>query len=110
MTKKTIVKRASKYWPMTTRLEQAIHHLNTDGGEGLDLTGKPATDPQLASEWIAKANQVESPEALTAIWTAGVAALRDAGDKAAYEAFKLAVTARGEYLKTVEPPLEGKAK
>lgn len=35
MAKKTVVKRAYKYWPKTDRLDQAIHHLNTDGGEGL---------------------------------------------------------------------------
>jgi recombination protein RecT len=35
MAKKTVVKRAYKYWPKTDRLDKAIHHLNTDGGEGL---------------------------------------------------------------------------
>lgn len=35
MAKKTVVKRAYKYWPKTARLDTAIHHLNTDGGEGL---------------------------------------------------------------------------
>lgn len=34
MIKKTVVKRAAKYWPRRERLDQAIHHLNTDGGEG----------------------------------------------------------------------------
>lgn len=35
MVKKTCVKQAYKYWPKTDRLETAIHHLNTDGGEGM---------------------------------------------------------------------------
>lgn len=35
MVKKTCVKQAYKYWPKTERLETAIHHLNTDNGEGL---------------------------------------------------------------------------
>lgn len=35
MVKKTCVKQAYKYWPKTDRLETAIHHLNTDSGEGL---------------------------------------------------------------------------
>jgi recombination protein RecT len=35
MAKKTVIKRASKLWPKTARLDQAIHYLNTDGGEGL---------------------------------------------------------------------------
>lgn len=35
MARKTIVKRASKYWPKVDRLDQAIHNLNTDVGEGV---------------------------------------------------------------------------
>ncbi|WWW34558.1 recombinase RecT [Stenotrophomonas rhizophila] len=44
MAKKTVVKRAYKYWPKTERLDTAIHHLNTDGGEGpAVLSGQPVT-------------------------------------------------------------------
>lgn len=35
MAKKTVIKRAYKLWPKTTRLDTAIHHLNTEAGEGL---------------------------------------------------------------------------
>ena len=35
MARKTIVKRASKYWPKVDRLDRAIHNLNTDVGEGI---------------------------------------------------------------------------
>lgn len=35
MARKTVVKRAEKYWPKTDRLDHAIHYLNTDAGEGL---------------------------------------------------------------------------
>lgn len=35
MYKKTVVKRAYKYWPRNERLESAIHYLNNEGGEGL---------------------------------------------------------------------------
>lgn len=53
MARKTIVKRASKYWPKVERLDQAIHNLNTDVGEGMqeqseqpkDIT--PVTEVQL---------------------------------------------------------------
>ena len=42
MCRKTIVKRASKYWPKVERLDAAIHNLNTDGGEGLqDSNAEP---------------------------------------------------------------------
>ncbi len=42
MGKKTVVKRAYKYWPKNDRLDAAIHHLNTDGGEGLAQADRPA--------------------------------------------------------------------
>ena len=35
MARKTVVKRASKYWPKVDRLDRAIHYLNEDTGEGL---------------------------------------------------------------------------
>lgn len=35
MARKSIVKRASKYWPKVDRLDKAINYLNTDAGEGL---------------------------------------------------------------------------
>lgn len=37
MARKTIVKRASKYWPRSDRLDAAIDYVNTDAGEGIQL-------------------------------------------------------------------------
>lgn len=50
MVKKTVVKRASKYWPRRERLDQAIHHLNTDGNEGLvqEVDVTPISEDQIA--------------------------------------------------------------
>lgn len=44
MARKTIVKRASKYWPTIDRLNNAIHHLNTDNNEGLEDDRKEYSD------------------------------------------------------------------
>ena len=41
MCRKTVVKRASKYWPKSDRLDTAIDYLNTDGGEGIILDTQP---------------------------------------------------------------------
>ena len=41
MARKTVVKRASKYWPKVERLDEAIHNLNTDGNEGLQDNNDP---------------------------------------------------------------------
>jgi len=44
MARKTVVKRAAKYWPAIERLNDAIHHLNTDNNEGLEDTRKEYSD------------------------------------------------------------------
>lgn len=45
MAKKTVVKRAYKYWPKTERLDHAIHHLNTESGEGLAILAEQSGQP-----------------------------------------------------------------
>lgn len=50
MARKTVVKRASKYWPTVDRLDNAIHHLNTDSGEG--LTEKDITPETINAEQV----------------------------------------------------------
>lgn len=68
MAKKTVVKRAYKYWPKSDRLDQAIHHLNTEGGEGL-ASAQPARvaaiDPQPIIEGL---RQTKTIDELKAYW------------------------------------------
>jgi len=45
MIKKTVVKRASKSWPKSERLDKAVHHLNTDGGEGITFDSEQPETP-----------------------------------------------------------------
>jgi recombination protein RecT len=62
MARKTVVKRAYKFWPKTPRLDEAVHHLNTDGGEGLDgivnagSLPRPPAPPAIADDLLARAN------------------------------------------------------
>lgn len=70
MSKKTVVKRAYKYWPKSDRLDQAIHHLNTDGGEGLASMAPAAPkvgaiDPQPV---IDGARATKTVDELNAYW------------------------------------------
>lgn len=115
MVKKTVVKQAYKYWPKTERLDQAIHHLNTDGGEGIDFgrESKPPVDPDLLPRLRAQVDAAETPEALTKVWTNGLAEVKATKDMNVYNAFKAAVTARGSILKgeavpTPTPPDDGR--
>lgn len=68
MIKKTCVKQAYKYWPKTERLETAIHHLNTDGGEGLvDINARPESAVDVAPV-IAAALRTTTDEAALTFW------------------------------------------
>jgi recombination protein RecT len=91
MAKKTVVKRAYKYWPKSDRLDQAIHHLNTDGGEGLAaLNAKPAAiDPQPVIDGLRSTKTVEE---LKSYWAENNGKL--ANDLAAHDLLKTAYKAQ----------------
>lgn len=102
MWKKTCVKRAYKYWPKTEQLEKAIHHLNTDGNEGIQFDTQSQHDPELAKRWIDKVNNAQSASAVAELWQAGLADIKQAKDMSAYAEFKAAVEKRGKELKDAE--------
>ncbi len=112
MAKKTCVKRASKYWPKTPRLEQAIHYLNTDGGEGLDFNARPAAHP--SGDWvdpepmIAAAQATATDAEALAYWKANNGKL--AKQPADHERLKQAVMAHRTTLRqkaeTADVPTE----
>jgi recombination protein RecT len=107
MAKKTVVKRAYKYWPKTERLDKAIHHLNTDGGEGLASMAGTQPGGDLADKWITQVANSESLEALQSVWLAGKAEMQAAMDVHAFAALKKAVGQRKAALTTQQEPIEG---
>lgn len=102
MIRKTIVKRASKYWPKTDRLDQAIHHLNTDGEEGLAPIAEAKDEAvfDLVS-WQEKVAGAADTKSLEVVWKTGVKAAQKAADKRGYDALKKAVLARKAVLEGV---------
>ena len=56
MARKTIVKRASKYWPKVDRLDSAINYLNESGGEGIEH------EPILAHYDESELNEIKANE------------------------------------------------
>lgn len=108
MIKKTVVKQAYKYWPKTDRterLDEAIQHLNTEGGEGFAPV-KPDAQvfaPEELAAWIAKAKDAKTESALSTVWTDGLAQIKPSKDMTAYNRFKDAVVARGEAIKQSQP-------
>lgn len=103
MAKKTVVKRAYKYWPKSDRLDQAIHHLNTEGGEGLaSLQAKPAAiDPQPIIEG---ARATKTVEELNAYWAEHNGKL--ANDLGAHDQFKAACKAHKARLQAAQAQSE----
>jgi recombination protein RecT len=105
MIKKTVVKQAYKYWPKTdrsSRVDQAIHHLNTEGGEGfepINSNGSKKYPADSLNEWIKQANAATSEVELSTVWQKGVAAMKPSKDLDAYNAFKSIVVSRGDVLK-----------
>lgn len=94
MAKKTVVKRAYKYWPKSDRLDQAIHHLNTEGGEGLATLAKSAgIDP---TPIIDGARAMKTVEDLNTYWAEHNGKL--ANDLAAHDALKKACQAHKKRL------------
>lgn len=106
MAKKTVVKRAYKYWPKTDRLDKAIHHLNTDAGEGLAQTASNQAGGALADKWIAQVVNAESLDALQSVWLAGKAEMQAARDVQSYAAFKQAVEQRKGALSAQPEPID----
>lgn len=102
MAKKTIVKRAYKYWPKSDRLDQAIHHLNTDSGEGL-ATLAVQKQPQQRGALPPPADSPERDQlyaSLQEIATAGLRAYAEAWSKLTKEQRTMIGQAAHELLKS----------
>jgi recombination protein RecT len=105
MAKKTCVKQASKYWPeKPVRLEQALHYLNTDGGEAITLA--PTVNPldALRIECAREVEAATTADELRAVNKRCVAKFNEAKDRDGYAAYVMLVKARGAALTGHKPP------
>jgi recombination protein RecT len=118
MAKKTVIKRAYKTWPKTDRLDEAIHHLNTDGEEGLHEINQRNAAPAAGSDkpifdrtaWIEKANKAQTLEELSGVWRTGTDAASKAKDRDGYAAFKDVVNARKAFLESKASAVDAEVK
>ena len=60
MARKTIVKRASKYWPRRERLDAAIDYVNTEGGEGNHFNEKPQAEKDVTGITPEQSDRINS--------------------------------------------------
>lgn len=101
MAKKTVVKRASKYWPKTERLDRAIHHLNTEAGEGISeaLAPTPAVTGFDCDAFIERVRAAKTDAAVMEIYLEGVALVTRFRDMEGGRRFKKAVIDRRNQIK-----------
>lgn len=60
MARKTIVKRAAKYWPRVERVDNAIHHLNDDEGIEMEPVMPHKPGAEVAAEAAERFSRMES--------------------------------------------------
>lgn len=69
MIKKTVIKRGSKLWPKTDRLDKAIHYLNEDGAEGIDFKAQERSEDWIdVAPYIADALKTKTDADAAAFW------------------------------------------
>lgn len=91
MQRKTVVKRAYKYWPASPRLAKAIEMLNSQG-EGVIEQAIPVGIAQHEMDaLISKVAMAETLNELEALWKSGSKAIHDGGCRTQYQTFKTAV-------------------
>lgn len=87
MIKKTCVKQAAKYWPRRERLDSAVHHMNTEGGEGIALQPNKLGEEEF-EQFKTAILSTETKEAAKAEWRKAVAVCKDLGDPDSAEKLK----------------------
>lgn len=104
MIRKTVVKRASKYWPKTERLDQAVHYLNTDGGEGISDQPQSAAPVDTGFDITAALDLVQAAKTRTEldqIFSEHGAKATAAKDAGGYRALKAACRERAAEIEQV---------
>lgn len=107
MIKKTVIKRGSKLWPKTDRLDKAMHYLNTDGEEGINFNA-PAHGPDHidVTPYIAEAMKTKTDAAALAYWKANNATFikQPADHKRLKDAIAAHRAGMAEAARTVDMP------
>lgn len=104
MIKKTLIKRSQKTWPKTERLDHAVHYLNTDGEQGIDLNVvemEPAVNVFNVEAELALITAAQNHAELQTIWKRCSAACLKAKDRVSNERLKQAVLARDAVVNPV---------
>ena len=97
MIKKTCVKQAAKYWPRRERLDTAVEHMNTEGGEGINLQPNKMPEEEFTS-WKTKIQSADTKDAAKAEWRKAVAICKELGDVESADKLKAILLAHAAVL------------
>lgn len=101
MVKKTCVKQAAKYWPRRDRLDSAVHHLNTEGGEGINI--EPEKMPQEEFDaFVVKLEKTASKDSAKAVRQEMLKVCEGLGDVESAERFKPILIAHLEVIRKAD--------
>jgi recombination protein RecT len=87
MVKKTCVKQAAKYWPRRERLDNAVHHMNTDGGEGITIKANKMPEDEF-NTWAEDIRKATTRANAKKVWQDAVQICRDLEDVESAEKLK----------------------
>lgn len=88
MVKKTCVKQAAKYWPRRERLDSAVHHLNTDGGEGLATIEAEKMPVEEFDKFVERIQDTTTHDAAKAVYKDAATVCHGLNDKASADKLK----------------------
>lgn len=97
MVKKTCVKQAAKYWPRRERLDNAVHHMNTDGGEGITLKANKLPDEEFEA-FKKKIQDADTKEEAKAEWRKALTVCVGLGDEDSASKLKTVLLAHAAVL------------
>lgn len=97
MIKKTCVKQAAKYWPRRDRLDNAVHHMNTDGGEGITIKANHMPEDEF-NTWKANIEKQTTKEGAKEQWRKAVGICEELGDAATAEKLKGVLLAHATFI------------
>lgn len=97
MIKKTCVKQAAKYWPRRERLDTAVHHVNTEGDEGITITQNKMPEDEF-NEFVRRIEATTSHEAAKAVYGEAMKVCAELKDRQTAESLKEITIKHREFI------------
>lgn len=101
MIKKTCIKQAAKMWPRRDRLDSAVHYLDTEGNQGIELSEKGSLPDEEYDGFKKSIEAALTKEKAKSEWQAAVKACEKIGDLGSAQKLKEVLLAHGRFIDSV---------